>query len=249
VGARIPAVRTIFGNALAEKRARVEEGDSESLSGGRAQRIVRRSGDTGESSQLHRSLRATNNPLAYRSGPEISAVVDDDDEDRGEDALIPTDEMMEENNDLEEIQPPQSGRFLPVSNPVKRLKGKSETAPINWMKGKVPITIRDALNGLNTRLQITLPQLLNCSFCLHYNLAELLPSSIPRMRKKKNHKGKKPLEPVSLHSQKLSIRNEVVSEASPGAEENVECLFIEASIGNMKIEEVLVDAGAMLDLI
>jgi len=175
--------------------------------------------------------------------------VDDDDEDGGEVALIPTDEMMEENDDFEEIQPPQSARFLPVSNPVKKLKGKRETAPINWMKGEVPFTIHDALNGSNTPLQITLPQLLHCSPRLRRDLAELLRSSIPRMRKKKNHKGKKPLEPVGLHSQKLSIGNEVISEASPGAEENVECLYIEAWIGNMKIPEVLVDAGAMLDLI
>ena len=56
VAARIPGVRTIFENALEEKRARVEEGDSESLSGGRAPKIIRRSGDIRESSQLRRSL-------------------------------------------------------------------------------------------------------------------------------------------------------------------------------------------------
>jgi len=66
VAGRIPAVRTIFENALAEKRARVEDGDSESLNGRRALKMVRRSGSTGESSQLRRSLRPTNNPFAYK---------------------------------------------------------------------------------------------------------------------------------------------------------------------------------------
>jgi len=249
VAARIPAVGTIFENALAEKRARVEDGDSESLNGRRAQKIVRRSGSTGDSSQLRRSLRPTTNPLAYKRGPEITAAVDNEDEDLEVIALIPTDEVMEDEDNLEEIQVPQSGRFQPVSAPLKKLKEKTETAPINWMKDEVPFTIRDAVNGPNTRLQITLPQLLDCSPRLSRDLAELLRSSIPRPRKKKNTKGSSALEPVSLHSSKQSIGDEVVSEASPGAEDNVGCLYIEAWIGNVKIPEVLVDAGAMLDLI
>jgi len=117
------------------------------------------------------------------------------------------------------------------------------------MKHEVPFTIRDPLNGPNTCLQITLPQLLDCSPPLHRDLAELLRSSIPRARRKKNPKGSTPLEPVRLHSSQLSIGNEVVSEASPGAEDNVACLYIEAWIGNVKIPEVLVEAGAMLDLV
>ena len=54
---------------------------------------------------------------------------------------------------------------------------------------------------------------------------------------------------MALHSAKLAIGNEVVSEASPGNDNNIECLYIEAWVGNYLIAEVLVDAGAMLDLI
>ena len=42
---------------------------------------------------------------------------------------------------------------------------------------------------------------------------------------------------------------DILSEAAPGSEDNVECLYIEAWVGNVKVPEVLVDAGAMLDLI
>lgn len=80
-------------------------------------------------------------------------------------------------------------------------------------------------------------------------MAKLLRSSVPRVRKKKAIAKTPSTEPVSLHSAKLAIGNEVVSEASPEAEDNIECLYIEAWVGNIMVPEVLVDAGAMLDLI
>ena len=103
------------------------------------------------------------------------------------------------------------------------------------MKGELPFTIRDALSGPNTNLRITLPQLLDCLPLLRRDLAELLRSSIPRVREKKNNKGKQGEDTVSLHSLKLSVVNEVVSEGSTGAEDDVECLYIEAWIGNVKV--------------
>ena len=66
VAARISAVRTIFENALAEKRAHVEEGETDSLVGLRANKILRRQVESGESSRPRRSLRATNNPVTSR---------------------------------------------------------------------------------------------------------------------------------------------------------------------------------------
>lgn len=157
VAARIPAVRTIFENALVEKRARVDEGDSESISGQRAPKVVRRLLEPGESSRLCRSLRSTNNPLAYRKGPEISAVADEDAEEEDTIVVSPPEDIMGVIDDLEEIQTPTAGRFQPVVSQPRRLKAKMETVPINWMKGEAPFTIRDALNGPETRLQISLP--------------------------------------------------------------------------------------------
>ena len=54
---------------------------------------------------------------------------------------------------------------------------------------------------------------------------------------------------MTLHSSKFSIGREVLSEAGEGVDDNVECLYIEAWIGKVRVQEVLVDAGAMLDLI
>lgn len=114
VAARIPAVRTIFENALVEKRARVDEGDSESISGQRAPKVVRRLAEAGESSRLRRSLRATNNPLAHRKGPEISAVAEEDAEEEDTIVVSPPEDIMSVIDDLEEIQTPTAGRFQPV---------------------------------------------------------------------------------------------------------------------------------------
>ena len=109
----------------------MEDCDYESLDGRRAQKIVRRSGDTGERSQLRSLLRPTNNPLAHRRGLDITTMVDDTDQDLEKIALIPTHEVIDDENNLEEIQVPQGGRFQPVSAPLKKLKEKTETGPIN----------------------------------------------------------------------------------------------------------------------
>lgn len=65
VTTRIPAVGTIFENALTEKRAWVEEGEVESDSGQRATKVLCRMRELGEGSEPRRSLRPTNNTLAY----------------------------------------------------------------------------------------------------------------------------------------------------------------------------------------
>ena len=250
VAARIPAVRTIFENALAEKRARVEEGETDSLVGLRANKIPRRQVESGESSRPRRLLRSTNNPVTSRREQEVSTIAEAEQDSQLEDVIVLSpsrlDEIIQSGDELEEAQPPQPDLISPSTIAGKHLRKKEETAPINWMKGQPSFTIQDALDGPTHHLQITLPQLLDCSPRLRRDLAELLRSSVPRSRKKKGNKGK---QPVSLHSSKFTFGGEIVSEASPGAEDNVECLYIEAWIGNIKIPEVLVDAGAMLDLI
>lgn len=117
------------------------------------------------------------------------------------------------------------------------------------MKGQLPFTIQDAPSGPSPGLNITLPQLLDCSPRLRRDLAELLRSSVPRVRKKRLSEANPIGEQVALHSTRLMLGNEVVSEESPGSDDNIECLYIEAWMGDYLIPEVLVDAGAMLDLI
>src|SRR5205807_3884727 len=117
------------------------------------------------------------------------------------------------------------------------------------MKNQSPFMIKDALNGPTTRLQITLPQLLDCSPQLRSDLAELLRSSVPCSQKKQISQKDQVSEQITLHTSQIRIGSRVVSKASPGAEDNVECLYIEAWIGKIKVCNVLVDAGAMLDLI
>ena len=247
IAARIPAVRTIFENALAEKRARVEEGDMESLAGQRAPKLLRRNNEPGEGSVPRRSLRTAHHPRTSGRGQEIATTVeheDNDDADYRSGTGQQEEVLAEENEDEEDVI-----MVLPRSLASKKGKQRAEVAPINWMKGQTPFTIQDALDGPSPGLSITLPQLLDCSPRLRRDLAELLRSSIPRTRKKKGPIQQKRIPPANLHSAKFSFKNQVSSEASPGIEENIECLYIEAWMGDFKIPEVLVDAGAMLDLV
>jgi len=117
------------------------------------------------------------------------------------------------------------------------------------MKGQVPFTIQDALSGPSSSLNITLPQLLDSSPRLRRDLAELLRSSVPRVRKKKQQETCGMVPQVALPSSKLTLGNKVVSEAAPGSDENIEYLYIEAWVGNYLVPEVLVDASAILNLI
>ena len=139
--------------------------------------------------------------------------------------------------------------ILQVSALLKAIREKAVIAPIKWMKGERPFTIQDALTGPATQLQITLPQLLDYSPRLRRDLAELLRSSVPRTRKKRLAARKKQKESIALHSAHCYVGRDILSEAAPGGEDNVECLYIEAWVGNVKVPEVPVHAGAMLDLI
>ena len=76
IATKIPAVRTVFENALVEKRARVEEAEADVEFRQRATKVPRRMGEAGESSQPRRSLRPTNNPLAHRRGGGVTTLGD-----------------------------------------------------------------------------------------------------------------------------------------------------------------------------
>ena len=247
IAAQIPAVRTIFQNALAEKRARVEEAEADTSTNQRAAKAPRRTADLGESSLLRRSNRPTNNPLAHGRGTELEPVVEIDDTDNS--PQPGTEDSMDVAIGLDEDDLEGFSDSLPLRSSINKGKEKAEVIPINWMKGQIPFTIQDALSGPSPGLQITLPQLLDCSPRLRRDLAELLRSSVPRVRRKRqlgtHHRGQQ----VALHSSKLAVWNEVISEASPSSDDNIECLYIEAWVGDYLIPEVLVDAGAMLDLI
>jgi len=117
------------------------------------------------------------------------------------------------------------------------------------MKGQVPFTIQDALSEPSPRLNIILSQPLDCSPRLRRDSAALLHTWVPRVRKKGTWVANLIDAQVALQSAKLAIRNEVISEASPVNDDNIECLYIEAWVGNHLIPRILLDAGAMLDLI
>jgi len=248
VAARIAAVRTIFENALAEKRARVEDTESEVHNTQRATKVTRRAGELGESLGLRRSLRPTNNPLAKRRGLEHTTVEDGDSEmEEAEQDIIHESIRFADGFDKIDRMAPE--RVEPERAPPRKLRKRALIAPINWMKDQSPFTIRDALTGSASQLQITLPQLLDCSPMLRRDLAELLRSSVPCSRKKRLSSGKAQAEPITLHSAKEQVGRNILSEANPELQENIECLYIEAWVGKNKLPEVLVDAGAMLDLI
>jgi len=227
VAARIPAVRTIFENALAEKRARVEDNDYESTQGQQATKVVRRSGELGESSVPRRSLHSTNNLRTYGRALEITTVAQPDGDEESVTVVHHPDDPQEEELN-EHMDEETDERYSLITIPLTRRRPKVEVAPIKWMKGQAPFTIEDALNGPTPSLSITLPQLLDCSPRLRRDLAELLRSSVPRVRKKKATNRSGITEPASLHSSKWTLGHEVTSEASPGTEGDIEYLYIEA---------------------
>ena len=249
IASQIPAVRTIFQNALAEKRARIEGAEMDGMTGQQAAKAPRRRTDYDGTPLLRRSHRQTNNPLAYRRGDELEPLVEIEVAD-----CSPQSEpeyIMDIADGQDAIESDSEGLDTPyrLSSRTNKRKEKAEVIPINWMKGQVPFTIQDALSEHSPSLNITLPQLLDCLPRLRQDPAELLRSSVPRVRKRKQRENCAMVPQVALHSSKQTLGNRVVSEAAPGSDNNIECLYIEAWVRNYLVPEVLVDAGAMLDLI
>jgi len=145
-------------------------------------------------------------------------------------------------------------RFLDSGVQTEKATRKKEgektlAPPINWMKGERQYTIQDALVGPGLNPVITLPQLLDCSPRLRRDLAELLRSSLPRTRKKKGAEIESSEVPATGMTVRVAGSPEVLSEALPDNGQETECLYIEAWVGSQKIPDVLVDGGAMLELI
>jgi len=152
------------------------------------------------------------------------------------------------------IEVEEETRFLDsgvqTERPTRKKDGEKTLAPpINWMKGERQYTIQDALVGPGLNPVITLPQLLDCSPRLRRDLAELLRSSLPRTRKKKGIEGQSPDNVATGMAVGVVGSPQVLSEAPPYNGEETECLYIEAWVGGQKIPDVLVDGGAMLELI
>ena len=98
---------------------------------------------------------------------------------------------------------------------------------------------QDALNEVTPK--ISFPQLLDVSPPLRKELAELLRSSVPHVRSK--GKGK---EPVMASNAALAKNSPVIVTKVYGDDE-VNCLYIDAWIGDKLVGDILVDGGTMLD--
>ena len=93
--------------------------------------------------------------------------------------------------------------------------------------------------------KITFPQLLDVSPRLRRELAELLRSSVPRTRKRGKGKATGQVGEVSA----AQAGNTPLILAEAHGDDEVACLYIDAYIGNQLVGDILVDGGAMLDLI
>lgn len=113
------------------------------------------------------------------------------------------------------------------------------TSQINLIKGQEPYNIEKVLGTIKP--EITFPQLLDVSSRLRRELALLLRSSHPRARKKKEAgEGTTPL----TRQVKGPLRMTKAAEDS-----EVKCLYITAWSNGIEISNVLVDGGAMIELI
>lgn len=175
------------------------------------------------------AINADNTP------PSPMVEITDDNTDN-EDRMTPelTDDREYSRNKIsdEDLQLPdwlrEARRSPAVTKPAK-------PAPINLMKGLNPYNIEDAM--VSIKPEITFPQLLDVSPRLHRELALLLRSSQPRTRKKRT-------PPVQIDKVSGPVK---VTEAAPDAE--VECMYITVWCKGIEIPDVLVDGGAMIDLI
>ena len=111
------------------------------------------------------------------------------------------------------------------------------------MRGQKQYSLQDALNEVT--LKISFPQLLDVSPRLWRELAELLRSSVPRTRRKGKGKASGQVGEVSA----VQAGNIPLILAEAHGDDEVACLYIDAYIGNQLVWDILIDGGAMLDLI
>ena len=116
-------------------------------------------------------------------------------------------------------------------------RNPSRIPPINLMKDQEPYSIEKALTSIKP--DITFPQLLDVSPRLRREQALLLRSSQPRIRRKKG--GEENTQVLTAGGPLHMTKAEEDSE--------VDCLYITAWCGKTEIPNVLVDGGAMIELI
>jgi len=138
VASQIPAVRTIFENAVAENRARVEDGDSASVTGRRAPKALRRFGELTDNIGPRTSLRSSNNPLVYGQSSELDPLVEQQVSRASSNLQIESPTEIADN--LEESRDDETEILLPATLQARKGKAKVEIAPINWMKGQIPLS-------------------------------------------------------------------------------------------------------------
>ena len=236
---RMPAVAAIFEKAMVDKRVRVEDDEYEQPTRGpkhpRIERPTTRSGGTAGPSNRPPPQVLTDSSPEPESSDDEEAIV-----------LKPS---IQEPGPME--TPPQTQDPVQGSMPKgpaitkKGITVKSmykPVPPINWMRGQKQYSLQDALDDVTPK--ISFPQLLDVSPRLRRELAELLRSSVPRVRRKgkgKTAQGSTENVGVVKHTPLI------MTEAHEDGE--VHCLYIDAWIGDQLINDVLVDGGAMLDLI
>ena len=111
----------------------------------------------------------------------------------------------------------------------------SMPAPINLMKGLDPYNTETAM--MSVKPEISFPRLLDVSPRLRRELAVLLRSSQPRTRKKKT-----PAVQIDQVAGPIKVTDEA-------PDSDVECMYITVWCKGVEIPDVLVDEGAMIDLI
>jgi hypothetical protein len=127
-------------------------------------------------------------------------------------------------------RPSEVNAPAPVKEPLR-------DPPIIMMRGRDRFELEHVLNAVEPR--ITFAQLLDCSPKLRSQLAHLLRCSITRARRKAKHEGVPRPTSVS-HALPITVA---------GPEVDADCLYIGCEVEGTPVDNTLVDAGALLDLI
>ena len=232
---RMPAVAAIFRNAMADKRVRIdEEGEPSGRGPPKVQRTRPPSARIGAGGASRPPQVVADTSESESSEDEAMTPI--------EPRIIvrePQEPVADSQTQRAEPVPSRSGSSVPAAKNKVATKAGKPVPPINWMKGQKQYSLQDALNEVTPR--ISFPQLLDVSPRLRRELAELLRSSVPRARKKGKGRVEEPVEILVARDTPM-----VLTRAHE--DDEVACLYISAWIGNQQIEDVLVDGGAMLDL-
>ena len=269
---RLPPVMTIVQDVMAGKRTRTQDENSEVAAGAPANKtprmrqvVVAESVDNGDDDQeeelmetvfvrpagSRRSVAGENTRAIVRertlaSGSErrlpMGREIDMENDERAQpspvDALTPESTRGTDRRDMRRERETES----PVPDWIQEVRRRPAAAkvtrppPINLMKEMEPYNIEEAM--VHIKPEITFPQLLDVSPRLRRELAILLRSSQPRTRKRKT--------PAEVQADNVNGPMKL-TDAAPDSE--VECMYITVWCNGKEISDVLVDGGAMIDLI